>query len=148
METITEITNENEYVDDFGPIGEKYSVCRNEVEQNSSRISKPKVKQAAVEHLNQEEGGRAKEAWLKDLSIIAWDLSEQRPADVPYHHAFELKDTTPIRSPRRCYSERRNEIVKMEMEMILKAKVIKPSNSVPGSQLVQSERKTEQRISA
>lgn len=51
-ETIAKTSSENGYVDDCGPIGEKYIVCLNEVEQSLSRTSKQKVLQAAMEYVN------------------------------------------------------------------------------------------------
>lgn len=73
---------------------------------------------------------------MKDRYIIVWDLDQLGPADVPYRHAFELKDTTPSCSPLRRLPERLNEIVKKEIVMMLIGKGIKPANSTWGFAVV------------
>ena len=63
---------------------------------------------------------------LDENDIVAWTLDDLRPASVPYRHGFELTDDQPIHFRSRRLSPRHQEIVRLELDRMLEAGIIKP----------------------
>lgn len=122
------VTN-RENADLCGPIGEKFIVCLREAEDQRSAGSNDHVLDEMVQHLTREEAKVVNDVLLRQPSIVAWDLDQLRPADMPYRHWLKLLDSSPICPPLRRLAESINNIVKKEIHMMMNTRIITPANS-------------------
>lgn len=75
--------------------------------------------------------------------VVAQDIGDLRATDVPFKHFFELVDDKPICSPLRRTPPRYTRIIKQEVLMMFRARIIKPENSHLGFTAVISRKKDE-----
>lgn len=68
-------------------------------------------------------------AAIEQSGIGAWSLDDLTPANVPATHSFELEDQTPIRHMARRLPLHQNNVVREEIDKMLKAGIITPSVS-------------------
>ena len=66
---------------------------------------------------------------LLSKDIVAWCLEDLRPAKVPVTHSFDLTDENPIYHRNRRLSPKHNQVVREEIDKMLKAGIIRPSVS-------------------
>lgn len=66
---------------------------------------------------------------LRDAAVVAWSMEELRPASVPITNGFELKDATLIYHQARRIAPKHYEIVRNEIENMLRAGIITPTAS-------------------
>lgn len=72
---------------------------------------------------------RALERAVRNSGTIAKSLYDQRPADVPIRHHFELKTEEPIYCKGRRVSPKHNRVIWEELQKMLKAGIIIPTTS-------------------
>lgn len=70
-----------------------------------------------------------KKPFIGDTPIIVTDLNKHRVADASYFHALQLEKTISICPSLRRPPEKMNIIFGEGIEIVMKAKVIKPANS-------------------
>lgn len=63
---------------------------------------------------------------LTNSNAIATSLYDLTPSTVPYEHSFELMDDTPVYHRARRMAPKHNELVRKELDMMLKAGIISP----------------------
>lgn len=78
-----------------------------------------------------------------DGTIIAWELSDLRPMEILYVHKFQMKEpkVRPVCHPLRRTSRKEDEILRREVEIMLKSRVIRPAESAWGSREVIADKK-------
>lgn len=80
-------------------------------------------------HLNVKNAASSWDALYKEGFIVAWQLKDLSPSNVPYKHPYELNDYNQMPFPVRRMPPKHNKVVKKEIENMLKARVIKPAYS-------------------
>lgn len=63
---------------------------------------------------------------FRETDIIAWDISDLKPADVQVFHAFKLTNERPKHSRVRRMPPRYKELVRKQVGEMLKAGIIVP----------------------
>ena len=99
-----------------------------DTDEEDEEANRAAILAAKLAHLT-EDHARVVAGLLRDADIIAWSLYDLSAADVPVRHSFELKDYTPIYHRPRRMSPRDNEIVREEIDKMLKAGIIRPADS-------------------
>lgn len=76
-----------------------------------------------------EEVGRKILSILQESGIFSWSLEDLRPADLPVRHSFELSTHVPIHCRSSLLPPRHNDMIRSELDNMLKAAIITPASS-------------------
>lgn len=102
------------------------NASESKVAQNNSELALDLRRK--LTHLESEEAIKISRTMLQ-TNVIASSLLDLGPADVPVQHEFELTDDRPIYHTARRMAPKHNEIVRKELDGMLKAKIVTPEVS-------------------
>lgn len=80
-------------------------------------------------HLNVRDAASIRDTLYEGGFVVAWQLKDLSSSSVPDKHSFELSDYSPISFPVRRMPPTHNEVIKKEIEDMLKARVISQAYS-------------------
>lgn len=109
--------------------------------KQQSELSKDDLLDVSLENLPEDAKKTVKHVLTKKPALNASDLSELRPANVPFRHVFELTEITVVYLSVRRMLNNNNDIVRKEIGKMMAARIIRPEASSWGFPVVIAKKK-------